>query len=63
MAGTSRMVTKMKIGMSVVTRARGKRRMYAPSTPAMAPDAPIDGTAEVGFAMAWASVAANPQAR
>jgi hypothetical protein len=45
------------------TRLRGKRRMYPPSTPLMAPDAPTLGTLEPELNAMWAKPAARPQTR
>jgi len=47
-------------GTKAMTRARGKRKKYAPSTPAMAPDAPTVGIVEVGFVKQWVTPAAMP---
>ena len=53
------MMTKKKIGISVVTFARGNRIRYAPRTPAIAPDAPIEGSVDDGFANACVNAAMN----
>ncbi len=45
-----------------LTRARGKRMMYVPSTPDIAPEAPIAGTVELGSEAICARVAAAPLA-
>ena len=41
-------------------RENGKRTKYAPSTPAMAPEAPTVGTVESAFVNQWVSPAARP---
>src|SRR6202040_2378299 len=48
-AGTSKKKGKKKIGNSTTSRAVGKNSRYAPSTPAIAPEAPTDGTVESEF--------------
>ena len=48
---------------NVRTRARGNRTMYAPSTPAMAPLAPICGAPDDGETSVCAYVAMSPHSR
>ena len=45
------------------TRFRGNRTMYAPSTPAMAPEAPRLGIGDVGSTRIWARLATIPATR
>ena len=47
-AGISTTVTKKMMKIRVSTRARGKSHAYAPSTPAMAPLAPMVGAVDPG---------------
>ena len=57
---------KTKIGTAVRTRARGKKTMYAPMTPAMAPLAPTMGMSGSPWARdssVCAAAAAMPLAR
>ena len=48
-AGSSNRPRKNKIGTRLRTRACGHQTMYAPMTPAIAPDAPIIGTVELAL--------------
>jgi hypothetical protein len=52
--GMMKKKTQVKIG------ARGNMSMYAPKTPAIAPDAPTSGTAEPGKTNDCAYAAATP---
>jgi hypothetical protein len=54
---------KKKTGSRTITREWGKRKRYAPMTPAMAPEAPTVGTVESGFVRQCTIPAARPASR
>jgi hypothetical protein len=49
-----------KTGLMTVIGARGKRTMYPPSAPAIAPEAPTIGIVLEGSTKIWVAAAANP---
>src|SRR3972149_5038557 len=62
-AGISTTGKKKNSGTSVSIRAFGKRRKDAPTTPAIAPDAPMLGTMEFDWNAIWARKEKAPHAR
>src|SRR3954452_658616 len=62
-AGICTIHGKMKMGMNVTTRLRGKETRYAPSTPAIAPEAPTVGMVDSGESATWQSAAPRPHSR
>src|SRR5439155_3588193 len=62
-AGSTTVVMKKPSVSSVCTRTRGYRRMYAPMTPLIAPEAPTIGATECGWMNTCAAAAATPQIR
>src|SRR6185503_19618478 len=59
-AGSSKKNGKNRIGTSTIMRAKGKRKKYAPITPAIAPEAPTVGTVELGLVNQCTTPAASP---
>ena len=62
-AGTGITRMKMNRNTSRLTRTRGYRSKYAPTTPEIAPDAPTMGTGEAGLIKTCAAAAARPHSR
>ena len=48
---------------NTLTLMRGNSKMYAPSTPAIAPEAPRLGMLEAEVIANWAAIAARPESR
>ena len=61
LAGSSTVVKKNGSSTNVNTRARGNNNRYAPSTPEIAPLAPMMGYGESGLDRACAKIAAMPE--
>jgi hypothetical protein len=62
-AGSWKKKGQKKMGTRMMMRERGKRKRYAPSTPAIAPEAPTVGTVESPLVNQCVSPAMTPVRR
>ena len=62
-AGSLKTCKKKPNGIATLMDRFGKKTMYAPKTPEMAPLAPIIGIVDEGSGSAWLSAATVPQSK